>query len=101
MTPATLCTSCRAELGPTDRFCSACGAPRPTYCAVCGAVLAADARFCGRYGTKVERGWGGRPAPRALDAPALGAPPAPPEPQIPPALREKFESMKSELQGDR
>ena len=37
-----------------------------------------------------------------MESPALDAPPAaPPDPAIPPGLREKFESVKSELQGDR
>ena len=101
MTPAMICTSCRAELGASDRFCSTCGAPRPTYCAACGAVLAAESRFCGQCGTRVEQGTQGRHGLPGLDAPALGAPPSPAEPEIPPALREKFESVKSELQGDR
>ena len=101
MTPATICTSCRAELGATDLFCSACGARRPAYCAACGEVLTAGARFCRQCGTKVEQGLGESPDLPGLDAPALGAPPSPQEPEIPPALREKFESVKSELQGDR
>lgn len=36
-----------------------------------------------------------------LDTPALSAPPLPPEPEAPPALRAKFEKVKSELQGER
>src|SRR5688500_10863257 len=101
MTPATICTNCRAELGATDLFCSACGARRPAYCAACGEVLTAGARFCRQCGTKVEQGLGESRDLPGLDAPALGAPPSPQEPEIPPALREKFESVKSELQGDR
>ena len=105
MTPATLCASCRSELGAADRFCSACGAPRPKYCAACGAVLVTEARFCGQCGTKVEAGstgTGAGPGLPGMEAPALDAPPEPPpDPEIPPGLREKFESVKSELQGDR
>ena len=97
------CSSCQGELSPTDRFCSSCGAPRPRYCSACGAPLAPEARFCGQCGTKVEQGSPptGHPLP-GLEAPALHAPPeAPPEPEAPAALREKFETVKAELQGDR
>lgn len=103
MTPANRCTACQSALGPEDRFCSACGTPRPKYCAACGSVLATVARFCGQCGTKVEAG-SNQPGPGlpGMEAPALDAPPAPPrDPEIPPGLREKFESVKSELQGDR
>ena len=97
------CPSCQADLAPTDRFCSSCGTPRPKYCSACGAALASEARFCGQCGTKVEQG--DPPASQVLpglEAPALNAPPeAPPEPEAPPALREKFETVKAELQGDR
>ncbi|HJU87119.1 MAG TPA: adenylate/guanylate cyclase domain-containing protein, partial [Gemmatimonadota bacterium] len=45
--------------------------------------------------------WTGQALP-GLEAPALHAPPeAPPEPEAPAALREKFEMVKAELQGDR
>lgn len=103
MTATIPCPSCQAELGPAGRFCSACGAPRPRYCAACGQALAPEARFCAQCGTKVEPG-SAQPGPGLpdLDTPALAAPPAaPPEPEAPPALREKFESVKAELQGDR
>jgi len=56
MTAAIRCPGCQAELAPTDRFCSSCGAARPKYCSACGAALAPDARFCGQCGTKVEQG---------------------------------------------
>ncbi|HET6639973.1 MAG TPA: adenylate/guanylate cyclase domain-containing protein, partial [Gemmatimonadota bacterium] len=103
MTAAIRCPGCQAELAPTDRFCSSCGAARPKYCSACGAALAPDARFCGQCGTKVEQGSAptGQALP-GLEAPALQAPPdVPPEPEPPPALREKFETVKAELQGDR
>ncbi|HKY59567.1 MAG TPA: adenylate/guanylate cyclase domain-containing protein, partial [Gemmatimonadota bacterium] len=103
MTAAILCPACQAELAPTGRFCSSCGAPRPRYCSACGAALVPEARFCGQCGTKVEQG--SPPTGQALpglEAPALHAPPeTPPEPEAPAALREKFETVKAELQGDR
>ncbi len=96
------CPACQAELAATDRFCSACGAPRPRYCSACGAELAPEARFCGQCGTKVEKGSPTAGVLPGLEAPALHAPPeAQPEPEVPPALREKFEMVKAELQGDR
>jgi class 3 adenylate cyclase/tetratricopeptide (TPR) repeat protein len=102
MVETNRCAGCEAELGPADRFCSACGTARPRYCAACGAELVAEARFCGRCGARVEagnRGPGGLPG---LDAPALAEPPVDtPEPEAPPALRQKFENVKAELQGDR
>jgi adenylate cyclase len=103
MSASIPCPGCQAELGPTDRFCSVCGVPRPRFCAVCGAVLATDARFCAQCGARVEAGAPerGQGLP-GLDAPALTAPPGPPpDPEAPPALREKFETVKAELQGDR
>ncbi|HET6362321.1 MAG TPA: adenylate/guanylate cyclase domain-containing protein [Gemmatimonadota bacterium] len=103
MTAAILCPGCQAELAPTDRFCSSCGALRPRYCSACGATLGPEARFCGQCGTKVEQGSAPTgQAPPGLEAPALHAPPeASPEPEAPAALREKFETVKAELQGDR
>src|SRR5687768_16298544 len=97
------CSSCQGELSPTDRCCSSCGSPRPRYCSACGAPLAPEARFWGQCGTKVEQDAPptGHPLP-GLEAPALHAPSeAPPEPEAPAALREKFERVNAELQGDR
>jgi class 3 adenylate cyclase/tetratricopeptide (TPR) repeat protein len=86
------CSACGQALGPTDRFCSSCGSPRPQFCTECGAPLPSEAKFCPQCGT------------RAAGPAAPAAPPAPaplPLPELPPGLKEKFDSVRGELQGDR
>ena len=58
-TPGVSCGDCGASVAP-GKFCSACGAEMTKasagqgFCTGCGGPLAADARFCGGCGQKVE-----------------------------------------------
>lgn len=104
------CPTCSRPLAPSERFCSECGSPRPTLCTACGNALPQGAKFCSHCG-----------APVTGQAPAALPQPGPPE-LAPDAvantlaaisawkakaqaevvgLREKVESVRGELQGDR
>jgi hypothetical protein len=52
------CRACGAELNATDRFCSACGAPKKSHsqvnCQTCSVELPSDAAFCPNCGAKVS-----------------------------------------------
>jgi hypothetical protein len=52
------CWACGAEMNTTDRFCSACGAPKKLYsqvkCQSCSAELPSGAAFCPKCGGKVS-----------------------------------------------
>jgi Double zinc ribbon len=51
------CWACGENINATDRFCSACGAPKKLYsqvkCQTCSAELPSDAAFCPKCGSKV------------------------------------------------
>src|SRR3989442_10956726 len=70
-----LCPQCRAENGPTRRFCAACGVPLALRCAACGFENEPLAKFCGGFGPfpPPPRGGAGRGG-------GGGAPPPPPPP---------------------
>jgi hypothetical protein len=52
------CWACGGNINATDRFCSACGAPKTLYsqvkCQTCSAELPSDAAFCPKCGGKVS-----------------------------------------------
>src|SRR5688572_27008442 len=85
---ALICSSCGQVLAPTDKFCSGCGSPQPRFCVECGAVLPGTAKFCSHCGSPVQ-----------AETPTI--PVESPLPTLPPGLREKFESVRDELRGDR
>ncbi|HUF89350.1 MAG TPA: zinc ribbon domain-containing protein, partial [Gemmatimonadota bacterium] len=74
-----------------SRQASASRGNREAFCIECGNRLPDEAKFCSECGTKVVA----VPAPQAPPEPAEAFPPLPPE------LREKFDSVRSELRGER
>ncbi|MBA2565623.1 MAG: AAA family ATPase, partial [Gemmatimonadetes bacterium] len=102
------CSSCRCELPGSARFCPQCGTAQPVSCAQCGSVLEPLAKFCSACGTPA----GTAPAtvqnpPQSVTGPetwsssqaAESQPNAPPP--VPPELRARIESVRSELSGER
>ncbi|HET6616571.1 MAG TPA: adenylate/guanylate cyclase domain-containing protein, partial [Gemmatimonadota bacterium] len=69
------------------------------FCIECGNRLPDVAKFCPECGTKVTVAEA--PAPAAAPEAPPEAPPAETAPPLPPELREKFVSVRSELQGER
>ena len=79
------CQSCGESLGPSTKFCRACGAeqieeatessptPAARYCSACGAGLHSDSSFCPECGERVE-GVPTAPAPSAADAASRRSP---------------------------
>ncbi|MGH2458245.1 MAG: zinc-ribbon domain-containing protein [Chloroflexota bacterium] len=55
------CSRCGQAVGPDDRFCPACGAPRRVTCPSCGALATGEARACPECG-----------GPLPIPAPLLG-----------------------------
>jgi class 3 adenylate cyclase/tetratricopeptide (TPR) repeat protein len=74
-----------------------------SFCIECGNRLPDVAKFCPECGTKVAPADAAPVAQGAEPVPAPAAPVAPAEsvPPLPPELREKFDSVRSELRGER
>ena len=85
-----LCPQCRAENGPTRRFCAACGLPLALRCAACGFENEPLAKFCGGCGQFLPAPGGG------ADREAGWAQPAPP-----PYLATKILQGRHALEGER
>src|SRR3989442_6464041 len=85
-----LCPQCRAENGPTRRFCAACGVPVALRCPACGFENEPIAKFCGGCGQFLPAPGGG------ADREAGWAQPVPP-----PYLATKILQGRNALEGER
>jgi len=55
LTATTRCSACGEELGPSQRFCGACGTPVGRRCAACGQENPPAFNFCGACGAKLDQ----------------------------------------------
>ena len=99
------CSACNADLAPGIPACPVCSAPKPSFCTECGAALPQGAKFCPECGTR--RPLTEQPASPA-EAPSVEAVSSggisqleDVEAPLPAELRQKLESVRAELSGER